>query len=128
MAEGLNTKELQRQLADELLHVHRESYGKGAASAHVYIHDDLVICLMDDLELLPNEEFLVGNGHGEGVVDIRSRYQQAIEATFSAAVERVIGRQVISFASITKLDPNYSVEIFRLGEEHEFPVKDPDDG
>jgi uncharacterized protein YbcI len=128
MAEGLNTQDLERQLADELLRVHLKTYGRGAASGHVYIHDDLVVCMLDDLELLPNEEFLVGNGHGEGVVDIRTRYQQAIETTFRAAVERIIGRRVISFASITKLDPNYVVEIFRLGEERDFPVEDPDDG
>jgi uncharacterized protein YbcI len=118
MPDGLDEREVSEQLAGELLRLHRESYGRGAGKARVYVHDDLLVCLLDDLELLPNEEFLIENGHGDGVVDVRGRYQQAIEATFCAAVERATGRRVVSFASITKLSPTYGVEIFRLGESH----------
>ena len=46
----------------------------------------------------------------------------AIETTFRAAVERATGRRVVSFASVIKLDPNYSVEIFRLGEAGDVPL------
>jgi uncharacterized protein YbcI len=108
--------------------LHTESYGKGASSARVYILDDLVVCLLDEIELLPNEEFLIANGHADGVVDVRGRYQQAIETTFRAAVERITGRRAISFASLTMLDPNYVVEIFRLGAPREFALPEPDDG
>ena len=76
--------------------------------------------MLDDLELLPNEEFLLSSGMGDGVIEVRGRYQQAIETTFRAAVERATGRQVTSFASVTKLEPHYVVEIFRLGEPQEF--------
>lgn len=120
-----DTAQVEQQLSEELLRLHRESYGKGAAESHVYIHDDLVVCMLDGLELLPNEEFLLNSGMGQGVIDVRSRYQQAIETTFRAAVERITGRRVTSFASITKLEPNYVVEIFRLGEPQEF--EDPSD-
>ena len=115
-----DTAQIEQQLSDELLRLHCESYGKGATESHVYIHDDLVVCMLDDLELLPNEEFLLNSGMGEGVIEVRGRYQQAIETTFRAAVERITGRRVTSFASVTKLEPNYVVEIFRLGEPQEF--------
>ena len=62
---------------------------------------------------------------GDGVIEVRGRYQQAIETTFRAAVERITGRRVTSFASVTKLEPNYVVEIFRLGEPQAF--EDPAD-
>lgn len=115
-----DTAQVEQQLSEELLRLHCESYGKGATESHVYIHDDLVVCMLDDLELLPNEEFLLDSGMGDGVIEVRGRYQQAIETTFRAAVERITGRRVTSFASVTKLEPNYVVEIFRLGEPPEF--------
>ena len=111
----LDIGEAEQALGEELMRIHKESYGKGAAAVSVHINDDLVVCLLDDIELLPNEAFMVDAGKGDAVVDIRGRYQHAIETTFSAAVERATGRRVISFASVTKLAPNYAVEIFRLG-------------
>lgn len=53
------------------------------------------------------------------MVEVRSRYQQAIEATFRAAVERATGRTVVSFVSATRLDPHWSIEVFRLAPETE---------
>ena len=108
-------KAAEQALAQDLLLIHLDSYGKGAKDAKVHILDDFVVCFLDGLELQPSEEFLVDSGRGDAVVDVRLHYQEAIEATFNAAVERATGRRVISFASITKLHPNYGVEIFRLG-------------
>jgi uncharacterized protein YbcI len=78
--------------------------------------DDIVVYL-DGLELQRIEEFLIERGHADRVIEQRSHFQQAIEPTFKAAVERMTGRRVISFASVTKLDPNYAIEIFRLARE-----------
>jgi uncharacterized protein YbcI len=120
-AEGFDTMAVERRLANELLGIHKDSYGVGAGKSRVHVLDDLVVCMLDELELLPNEEFLIERGKGDAVVDVRSQYQQAIETTFSAAVERATGRRVISFASITKLDPNYACEFFRLGDPKDRP-------
>ena len=114
-------------LADELMRLHCESYGKGASVVRVHILDDTVLALFDEIELLPNEEFMVGAGKGDAVLEIRSKYQQAIETTFRAAVERATGRTVVSFASNTKLDPNWCTEIFRLGPRTESTMDDPRD-
>jgi len=108
-------QDVERALADELLRIHLETYGKGAGSAKALVSDDIIVVMLDDLELLANEEFLVGAGEAQAVIEVRGRYQQAIETTFRGAVERATGRRVVSFASVTKLDPNYAVEIFRLG-------------
>lgn len=115
------TTQLERELAAELLRIHEESYGKGSAEARVHILEDLVVLLLDDIEMLPVEQFLIDAGEGQGVIEVRSRYQNAIEATFRAAVERGTGRRVVSFASITKLNPNYVIEMFRLGPEEGLP-------
>jgi uncharacterized protein YbcI len=108
----LDIEGMQESLARDLLRIHEDSYGRGAGRVRVHILDDAVVCFLD--ELLPNEETLIGAGEAEPVVRMRARYQQTIEATFRAAVERATGRRVVSFASVTKLAPNYAVEIFRL--------------
>jgi uncharacterized protein YbcI len=104
------------QIADEVLAIHEESYGGGAADVRVHlVDDDLIIVVLDDLELLPSEELLLEKGHAESVLTIRSEYQRVIEPTFRAAVERASGRTVTAFSSHTALDgPRFSVELFRL--------------
>jgi hypothetical protein len=74
-----------------------------------------VIVLLDGLELLPNEEFLISQGHEEVVVSVRVQFQNAIGPTFRAAVERATGRRVIGFASHVQVEePRFMAEIFRL--------------
>ena len=107
-------QEVEEAIAADLLRIHRDSYGTGAGSVRAYINDDSVLVILDDLELQRSEEFMIGAGEGQSVLDVRNHYQQAIETTFRAAVERATGRRVVSFVSATKLDPNYAVEIFRL--------------
>jgi uncharacterized protein YbcI len=108
-----------QQVADEicreLMQIHRESYGRPAASAQAHFLGDTVIVLLDGLQLLPNEEFLIDNGHWEAVDTVRTQYQKAIEPTFRAAVERATGRRVIGFSSHVQIQqPRFMAEIFRL--------------
>jgi hypothetical protein len=112
-------------IATELLRILEDSYGTGAGFAKAYVHDENVVVFFDDLKLQRSEEYLIGAGESKAVTDVRHHYQQAIETTFRAAVERATGRRVISFASITKLDPHYAVEIFRLGPAKEASPSDP---
>jgi uncharacterized protein YbcI len=108
-------QEVTQEIAREILRIHEESYGKGAGAAKVYTGQDFVVVVLDELELLPNEKFLVDNGKGETVLQVRTHYQHAIRASFSAAVERATGRTVIGFASTTSLDePRFVAEIFKL--------------
>ena len=110
--------EVQESLSRQLLQIHEDSYGRGAGSVRAYLIGDTLIVVLDDLQLLPNEEFLISSGKKEAVADLRVRFQQAIEATFRAAVERATGRRVTAFTSNTHLEePYFSVEIFRLGPE-----------
>ncbi|MBV9167380.1 MAG: DUF2294 family protein [Solirubrobacterales bacterium] len=102
-------------LGAELLRIHQQSYGASAGQVRVHILADAVVCFLDDLQLMPSEQFLIGAGRSQAVIELRNEYQQAIEMTFRAAVERATGRRVVSFVSATKLGPNYAVEIFRLG-------------
>jgi uncharacterized protein YbcI len=107
--------EVQDEISREILRIHEESYGKGAGKAHAFIGEDYVVVVLDDLELLPNEKFLVEHGKQETVIQVRTQYQHAIQASFRAAIERATGRTVVGFASTTSIDePRFVAEIFRL--------------
>jgi uncharacterized protein YbcI len=107
--------EVEDEVSREILRIHQESYGKGAAGAHTYIGNGFVVVVLDDPELLPNEKFLVESGDRDTVVQVRSQYQNAIQASFRAAVERATGRRVIGFASSTSFDEHpFVAEIFKL--------------
>jgi uncharacterized protein YbcI len=102
-------------IATELMRIHEESYGRTAERATSHLIDDTLVVIMDGLELLPNERFLVESGYVEVVAHVRSQYQKAIEPTFRAAVERATGRRVRAFSSHVQLgDDPFIAEIFRL--------------
>lgn len=111
---ALDAEAIASELGEELLKIHVDSYGVGAASTKVLVDDDAIVVFFDGLELQQSEKLLIQGGYAGSVIAQRSDFQRAIEHVFRAAVERVSGRRVVSFASITKLDPTYSCEIFRL--------------
>jgi uncharacterized protein YbcI len=107
--------EVREEVSREILRIHEDSYGKGAEEAHAYVGDGFVIVVLDNLELLPNERFLVEHGKHETVIQVRTQYQHAIQASFRAAIERATGRTVVGFASTTSMDePRFVAEIFKL--------------
>jgi uncharacterized protein YbcI len=75
--------------------------------------DDFVLSVID-IDLLPGEKVLVDAGRDDLVQRVRHAFQQAIESSFKAAVERATGRSVIAFVSYTHIDPDFAVELFRL--------------
>ncbi len=113
-----------QELARELLAVHEESYGKSADEVRVHLLKDDVIVFLDGIELQRNEQFLLDHGRDNLVLTTRSGYEQSIEATFRAIVERATGRTVTAFLSTTHLDPPFCVEKFRLSPVRE-PSEDP---
>lgn len=129
MASGpspLDAEAIGNQLGAELLKIHEDSYGTGAVSTRALVDGDAIVVFLDGLELQQNEQLLIEGGFADSVLTQRSEFQQAIKPVFCAAVERVSGRRVVSFASMTKLDPTYSVEIFRLAPQ-DISVEGSDD-
>ena len=107
--------EVRDEVAREILRIYEESYGTGAANAETLVGEDWVIVVLDGLQLLPNEQFLVESGQQDTVMEVRTRYQHAIRSSFSAAIERATGRTVVGFASTTSLEePRFMAEVFRL--------------
>jgi uncharacterized protein YbcI len=109
-------EEVHEEIAREILRILEESYGRGAGEALAVVTDGWVTVILDDLELLPNEEFLVEKGKQDTVAHVRTQYQNAIQSSFRAAIERATGRTVVGFASATSVEePRFMAEIFKLG-------------
>ena len=100
-------------VSDQIAAIHVETYDTPVKRATTYVHDDLVVALLD-IELTAIERRMVAFGRGELVHELRHAVQEAEEASFTAAVERATGRRVTSFASHTHLDPPFVAELFRL--------------
>jgi uncharacterized protein YbcI len=108
-------QDVREEISREIHQIYEESYGRGAANAEALVGEGWVIVILDQLELLPNEEFLVENGEHDAVARVRTRYQLAIQAPLRAAIERATGRTVTGFASTTSVDePRFAAEIFKL--------------
>ena len=108
--------EVTDEISREILRIHEESYGNGAGKALTLMGEDFVVVVLDDLELLPNEKFLVERGRDDTVTQVRAQYQLAIQSSFTAAVERATGRTVVGFTSATSVrEPRFAAEIFKLG-------------
>jgi len=108
-------QQVRDEIAREVLRIYAESYGTGAERAEALVSGKWVIVVLDHLELLPNEKFLVENGKHDTVLQVRTQYQRAIQSSFSAAIERATGRKVIGFASTTSIEePRFMAEVFRL--------------
>jgi uncharacterized protein YbcI len=110
---GPDLREIEDEIAREILAVHEESYGVGASSISVHSGADVVTVLID-VELSKAEETLIDAGREEAVKGMREAYQLAIAPTFTAVVERATGRTVASFVSAMSMDPLFSAEVFRL--------------
>ena len=102
------------QIAAEILEVHESSYGTGADSVTTHFLDDLVVVWLGQIELSMAEQTLIEGGRSDTVLETRAAFQQAIEPTFSAIIERATGRRVADFLSTTSLAAMSSVELFRL--------------
>ena len=112
-------------ISAEMVRIHRESYGSGAKGVKTYVHDDLVLSVLD-VELLPAETAVIASGRRDLVLEMRSSFQLELETSFTAAVERATGRQVIAFLSDTHLDPPFVTELFRLGPPHAVALAEPE--
>lgn len=102
------------ELGVELMRIHRSTHGTGASFVQIEIAAAHVAVFFDALELSPSEEILIEAGERNSVIEQRNRLLEATEGAFRAAVERITGRRVNSFTTATKLDPPYSVGVFRL--------------
>ena len=106
--------EVTDRISDEIARIHHDSYGREVGSIRTHLLENLVVCVVD-IALLTHERTLLEHGLGpDSVRRPRQAFQEAISSTSVATVEHCTGRRVVGFISDTHIDPNFSVELFRL--------------
>lgn len=99
-------------VSNAMVRLHKEHFGRGPTSSRSsFAGPDALVCVLSDV-LLPAERKLVDLGQQERVRDSRTSFQAATETEFIAAVEQIVHRKVIAFASGVDADNNVIFENF----------------
>ena len=111
--ESLNGGALNAAIANEIGHLLADFTGRGAATSRAFVHDDVVVCLLEH-SLTKAEQNLVTAGEAEVVRRLRDVFQTSMEKDLVAVVERLTGRRVRAFVSGSNVATDTSTEVFVL--------------
>lgn len=100
-------------IANAMVGMKKEFYGKGPVAAKAYFNDDWIFVVLEG-GLTRNEETLLKAGEEALVRQVRLRFQEAMTATVTSAVESITGRRVATYHSQIMFDPVRTVEMFLL--------------
>jgi uncharacterized protein YbcI len=104
---------LRTALANAMVGLKKQYYGKGPTGAKAWILDDYVFVAMEG-GLTRNEETLIADGKHDVVRSYRLAFQESVSETTMAAVAELTGRDVLSYHSQIVFDPTRAFEIFVL--------------
>jgi len=95
-----------------MVKLHKEQFGRGPTSARAdFAGPDALMCVLRNV-LLPAELKMVDMGSQERVRESRVAFQAATQAEFIAAVEQIVSRNVVAFASGVDPDADVVFECF----------------
>jgi uncharacterized protein YbcI len=112
-SEQLAAGELNAAVTSALVGIHNRYLGRGPRTASTLHHGNVLVTLMYDV-LTHAEKSLTRSGQISAVNHIRHLFQEAMEADFREAVERLTGRKVLAFISGDHIDPDVAAELFIL--------------
>src|SRR3954451_10913933 len=87
--------------------------GRGPTQAKTTIGDNGIFVVLQD-SLTVGEQALSDAGEDRAVLDLRRRWQSAMEVDVSREVGELTGRKVVGFMSDNHIDPDLAVEVFVL--------------
>jgi uncharacterized protein YbcI len=107
---------LRTALANAMVGLKKQYYGRGPEAARAYVEDDYIFVVLEG-GLTRNEETLLSVGQEDLVRRYRLAFQEAVGPNATGAVEELTGRKVIGYHSQIVFDPTRAFEIFVLGPE-----------
>jgi uncharacterized protein YbcI len=110
------TGEMRAKLANAMVGLKKEHFGRGPTAAKAWMLDDYVFVAMEG-GLTRNEETLLAADRADVVRAYRLTFQEVVAATSIAAVEDITGRKVANYHSQIVFDPTRAFEIFTLEPE-----------
>jgi uncharacterized protein YbcI len=103
-------------VANEIVRLKAQYYGKGPTEAKAYINDEtLVVVLKGGLTTV--ERTLLDAGDDAMVRQVRLRFQEVMEQNFIDAVQRLTNHKVRTYMSQIVFNPDYCFEFFIIGDE-----------
>jgi uncharacterized protein YbcI len=109
---------LRNALANAMVGMKKQLYGRGPTAAKAWILDDYVFVAMEG-GLTRNEETLLADDKADLVRSYRLSFQETVAETVMSTVEELIGRRVLTYHSQIVFDPPRTFEIFVLEPEAE---------
>ena len=100
-------------MTNAVVGLHRQYFGKGPTRSKSYLAGDLLLCVMRDLFTIV-EQTLIAAGEGDRVTSARVAVNDAVASEFRSAVERILGRRVITSTSQVLLEPEVGIMVFIL--------------
>jgi uncharacterized protein YbcI len=100
-------------LANAMMGVMKQFYGKGPTGAKAWLLDDYVFVAMEG-GLTRNEETLLEDGKEDIVRSYRLAFQETVRDTMMGTVGEITGRRVLDYHSQIVFHPTRAFEIFIL--------------
>jgi uncharacterized protein YbcI len=100
-------------ISRDMVRLKAQHYGKGATEAKTYVCDDWLFCVLKG-GMTTVEQTLLQHGEDRLVRQVRLRFQENMDHSFTGVIERLTGRQVRGYVSQVMFDPDYVLEIFLL--------------
>jgi uncharacterized protein YbcI len=100
-------------LANAMVGLKKQFYGRGPTAAKAWILDDYVIVALEG-GLTRNEETLLADGKEEMVRMYRLSFQETMTDVLTGAVAEITGRRVLTYHSQILFHPTRTFEIFVL--------------
>jgi uncharacterized protein YbcI len=107
--------QLRAALANAMIRIVHEHWGKGPTRAKAYLEDGFVFCVLEE-PLTTVERTLVEGGETHLVRELRLEVQEMVNHEFAEQVESLTGRRVLACHSQIVFDPDILFEIFVLDE------------
>jgi len=104
---------LRTALANAMVGMKKQFYGRGPTAAKAWILDDYIFVAMEG-GLTRNEETLLADGKEDVVRNYRLSFQETMTEPLCAAVTELVGREVLTYHSQIVFDPPRTFEIFVL--------------
>jgi uncharacterized protein YbcI len=107
---------LRSALANAMVGLKKQYYGKGPTGAKAWVLDDYVFVALEG-GLTRNEETLIADGKEDVVRSYRLAFQETVGDVTMRAVAELAGREVLTYHSQIVFHPMRAFEIFVLAPE-----------
>lgn len=104
---------LRAALANAMVGMQKEYYGRGPSAAKAWVLDDYVFVAMEG-GLTRNEQTLLADGKRDEIRAFRLSFQESVRDKVLAAVSELTGRRALDYHSQIVFDPVRVFEIFVL--------------